>query len=62
MFFKKLSSFDVENETLGQYHENKHKNETNSSPSTYKNDGETFGSERVGKGGGVKVGKEVGHV
>ena len=51
MLFKKLSSFDVENETLGQYYENRRKNDTNSSPSVYKSGEETFGSERIEKGG-----------
>ena len=51
MLFKKLSSFDVENETLGQYYENRHKNDTNSSPSVYKSGEETFGSRRIEKGG-----------
>ena len=51
MLFKKLSSFDVENETLGQYYENRRKNDTNSSSSVYKSGEETFGSERIEKGG-----------
>lgn len=56
--FRKLSSFDVENETLRQYYENKQKSKLIAEILCIKND-ETFVSDIVEKGERMKVGEEV---